>query len=406
MRVAFLRSVDIKQALPSIANFNPENHYVKLFYTDGYCEKWMFPGDSEKLESNISCDKLLKKIINWHPDVVISTSVPDDKALRDSIIRDELWRLYKIPMIMHPMETTLTMCNKWETSNSLRLLGFKTPKSFLISTDLINNKSINYLSYRDYIKERALSIDFPVIIKPLCDSMSCGIKFIKNYHDFIEWFSKTEIKEDFIFEQFIPGELLGMEIVGCNSNYICQPLVKKCSCNTDNFFPFNHVRFGPVNCLYPNVDQLEKKLLKIAKLFDFNGTVEFEIIYYKEEYFIIEINPRISGMTNLSSSISGLNTYQLLFDLAVNKFDMNTYKHKNDLVFEIPLVNIDDKKVNALEKEHFSIIDLNDVEYHNGVRQHKMLFKAKSIKDAQRIISILDSYRVIQSEVKAEVNTL
>lgn len=87
---------------------------------------------------------------------------------------------------------------------------------------------------------------------------------------------------------------------------------------------------------------------------------------------------------------------------------MNTYKHKNNLVFEIPPVNIDDKKINALEKEkeHFAIIDLNDGECHNSIKQYKMLFKAKSIKDAQRIICILDSYRGIQSEVKAEVNTL
>lgn len=406
MRIAFIRSVDVQQAFPALANFfNPikSKHELKLFYTDGVLKDNWFPGEIEKVDVNLTVQDISCKLLEWNPDVVISISLPDNNCMRDSVIREELAR-YNIPVVIHPLNTMIKLCNKWDTVRYLREAGFNVPNSFLISGDLYNKRGVEYKCYFDVIKQKIFQLNFPVLIKPLWDSMSLGIKKFDDSDTLLTWLNDEGIVTDVLVEEFIQGELFGIEVVGSNGSYYCHPLIKKSmSCDSDNLIPFDHIRFGPINDSRYNIERLTDELIKIAKFLELFGSVEFELIFHKEIFYIIEINPRVSGLTNLSSSISGENIYSQLLNLAEDKWFLPTEKKEIDVYkAEVPLNNLDEhilKELNIFE----NIECINEVLYHDGSKQSKMIIGGENFNDLlQQLKEINTKFNIIDKSVVVE----
>lgn len=405
MRIAFIRSVDVKQANPTLKNIKSyavENDIkLKLFYTDGICNSELFPGEFEKVAEDIGADALSQKIIEWEADVVISISLPDNNAHRDSYIKELLETKHRIPVIMHPIKTTTLLSNKWETNQWLKRKGYKVPNSILVYGDLLSKRTVTYVSYIQSILSQVKDFQGPYFIKPLWDSMSTGVKKINNIDELENFIYKEKIQYDFVIEEQVTGGLFGLEVVGHNGEYFCQPLVKKCNDTTDSLVPFDHVRFGPY-VMNQNVNQaLQKDFIEISKNLDICGSVEFEFIGNETGFYIIEINPRVSGMTNLSSAISGVNTYTSLLQLAMEREPNNISQDRFTL--ELPLINMSQDKLNDLScfKEIFSI---NDVIYHNGTKQYKMLLQVDSLDEATQYLSALNmQLNIIPSHVFSEI---
>lgn len=404
MKIAFIRSIEIQQSLPSLSRIQKlmPHHTGKLFYTDGICENTWFSGDSHKIDENLTCDEIVSVLLEWNPDVVISISLPDNNSMRDALIKEKL-RDKNIPMIMHPIDATNILCNKWDTISFLRNNNYPVSNSFLISGDLLSKRSIEYLSYKEMIINKANGMKFPLIVKPLWDSMSLGILKLSTIEDFSSWLDKNAPDTDIIVEEFLNGELFGMEVVGCSGSYYCQPLIQKCTSKKDNdFVPFDHIRFGPVTNEKFNIQKLEKQMTLIAESLGLLGSAEFEMIFYEEEFYIIEINPRVSGLTNLSSTISNNNIYDQLIDIATGNWNPPT---KNTYIFtaEVPLINLNNELKNELEKED-KIFSINEVVYHDGSSQAKMLIKGNSIENIySKLKKISDDYLVIDSNVLKEL---
>lgn len=408
MRIAFIRSVDVQQAFPALANFsNPmvSKHELKLFYTDGNFKENWFPGDVEKLGNNLTVEEISNKLLKWNPDAVISISLPDNNCMRDSVIREALAK-HDIPVIIHPLNTMIKLCNKWDTVRYLRESGFKVPNSFLISGDLYNKRGIEYSCYFDVIKQNINKLQFPVLIKPLWDSMSFGIKKFDSPDALLSWIHVEGISRDLLVEEFIQGELFGIEVVGSNDNYYCQPLVKKSmSSNNDNLTPFDHIRFGPINDKKYNVECLKEELIRISNALELFGSVEFELIFHKKNFYIIEVNPRVSGLTNLSSSISGENIYSQLLKLAEKKWVVPVERNEiRSYKAEVPLNNLNEHKLNTL-KLFENIECINEVLYHDGSKQAKMIIEGKNFIDlVQQLreinikLSVIDEDTIVEFE--------
>ncbi|TCP69461.1 ATP-grasp domain-containing protein [Baia soyae] len=385
MRIAFTRSVDIGQAQPFlryISKYVQKNeHQIKLFYTDGECNEEMFPGEMEKVPADVSCETLVEKIVDWKADVVISISLPDDNSLRDACVKEILMEKHQIPMIMHSMEATAIMCNKWETKGFLRNLGYAVTDGFLIHGDLINDRGIRYHSYRDFIFHKVQKMGFPIIVKPLWDSMSCGIQIMDTVEELRDYLTTNPPTADVLVEQFIEGELFGIEVLGCDGNYRCQPLVRKCSNSVRNLFPFDHLRFAPFTHESYPIQELEEMVLNIASKLEVSGSIDVELIYKDGIFYIIEINPRISGMTNLSSAVSGHNAFQCLLEMAEGEWVNKHRLPKQDrFVAEFPLENITPATAERMRNRD-DVVYVSFNRYHDGRTQYKMMLSAVDAED-------------------------
>lgn len=405
MRIAFVRSVDLQQANPAlnnIKNYALQNDIeMKLFYTDGNCNPQLFPGEFEKVKEDIDAEELARKIIQWGADVAISISLPDNNAHRDSYLKELLETKFNIPVIMHPVKTTTLLSNKWETNQWLKKHGYQVPKSVLVYGDLLSKRTVKYVSYIDFVISQVKDLKGPYYLKPLWDSMSTGVRKFSDISEIKNYIYETSIDYDFVIEEQINGGLYGMEVVGNNGNFFCQPLVKKCTDSTDSLVPFDHVRFGPFPINNKEKLLLETNFIEICKKLEICGSVEFEFIGNDTGFHIIEINPRVSGMTNLSSAISGVNTYVCLLQMAKG-FKMNQ-KNNEWFTLELPLENMSIDKLKKLTqfKEIYSI---NHVVYHNGTKQYKMLLQVDNLEDASRYLSEINTkFNIIPSHVFSEI---
>ena len=142
-----------------------------------------FCGEFEHFENSLSLVELADKVLSWNPDVVISISIPDNNALRDAVLADYL-KIKGVNFIAHPIQSTLLLSNKWETTKYLKSMGVSVPKTVYASGDLISNRVDSYSSiYVDVLINELNNLEFPLIAKPLWDSMSQGIKILKDMEE-------------------------------------------------------------------------------------------------------------------------------------------------------------------------------------------------------------------------------
>lgn len=398
-RIALIRSVDVKQAQPMFFSMSKELSKfasLKLFYSDGECGEKDFCGEFEHFENSLSLVELADQVLSWNPDVVISISIPDNNALRDAVLADYL-KIKGVNFIAHPIHSTLLLSNKWETTKYLESMDVIVPKTVYASGDLISNRVDSYSSiYVDVLISELNDLEFPLIAKPLWDSMSQGIKILKDMEEALSFLSTLTV--DYIFQEYVLGELLGIETITHNENVYFQPLVRKYT--SENLVPFDHLRYGPYNGIPKDLlERMKKKIRNICLDLKLNGSIEFEMIYDRNtnNIYTLEINPRISGMTNLSSLISGVNSYTLLGQ--IEKID--TVVSKERYVAEVPLRKLNDKFMEKIKKIN-EIESVQSVSYHTGKQQVKTLIASDSLSQVIKTICLLNEYGLIPSNIMKE----
>ncbi|MCR5699696.1 MAG: hypothetical protein K6G52_08660, partial [Treponemataceae bacterium] len=62
--------------------------------------------------------------------------------------------------------------------------------------------------------------------------------------------------------------------------------------------------------------ELEKDMKTLAELLEFDGIAQVDLIFKDGKWFVIEINSRISGMTQTMASSMGMSLYELILSAA------------------------------------------------------------------------------------------
>ncbi|MGW4637896.1 ATP-grasp domain-containing protein [Sphaerisporangium sp. NPDC004334] len=400
MRVAFLRSVDVRQAFPSlheaVARLRAAGDEVAVFLVDDEpaCDPGL--GGVVRLPAASSAGDIAAALAAWRPDRVVSISVPDDKALRDSCVRALLHEGEGTDVVMHPLDATHALSNKWETRRVVRQLGLGVAPGFLISGDLLRRRGVTYDAYRDYLGLQLRSLSYPVVCKPVWDSMAQGIRKFERPADVERWLADDPPEVDTIVEEYLAGELFGIEVVGRDGVYWCQPLVRKCIGHGEDLVPFNHIRFGPVTDARYAPDLLRGRVQAAAAALELCGSAEFELMWWRGRFHVIEVNPRVSGMTNLSIAISGVNTYTALAT------GTRPRQRRPEFVAEVPLIAMD-----AARRDEIAAItgvrSVEGVTYHDGSTQWKMLLAADDAEAALKALTaIAHAHGVIAPRTLAE----
>lgn len=103
-------------------------------------------------------------------------------------------------------------------------------------------------------------------------------------------------------EELIQGEQFGTEIHGIEGRYSVLPPIA-----------FSVNKDGITDPAY-HFEKVQEKLLNMAQTLKFEGTVQVDLVYRNGEWFIIEINPRWSGMTTTTAAKEGRNPLAIFVD--------------------------------------------------------------------------------------------
>lgn len=104
---------------------------------------------------------------------MISLSIADENALRDSVVRRRL-ETVGIPMVAHSLAATSLTANKWETKRLLEEHGFDIPPGVLVDSDVLAGRGLRIPAYVDSILIQTADMGYPVLSKPLWDCMGAG----------------------------------------------------------------------------------------------------------------------------------------------------------------------------------------------------------------------------------------
>ncbi|MET9518636.1 ATP-grasp domain-containing protein [Streptomyces sp. NPDC002994] len=314
-RIAFLRSVDIQRADPYIHGIagvlRAHGAEARLFHTHGTCAPGEFPGSAEKVDASATPDEIVERLRRWGADGAISISLPDENALRDSVIKDKL-AVYGIPTVMTPPAATRALCDKWETKRLLTEHGLTTPPGVLVDGDLLNGRGLPVPAYADSIRLAARDVGYPLLSKPLWDSTSMGIRFIDSPEALDDLLIDAP-SGNVILERCVVGELCTVDIVGAEGEYRVQPLCWTGTAGGPPVFTFADLRYcGPRERADADFRPVAERLKSMCAALGVQGSVNVDMIYSDGVYHVLEVNPRIGGATTLSIAASGHNTFESL----------------------------------------------------------------------------------------------
>ncbi len=211
----------------------------------------------------------------------------------------------------------------------------------IISKKIFNKNKIltpNYFSIQkkdfaiNIIKKsiKRKKINFPLVIKPVDEGSSLGVKIVKNFKDLIKT-AKVQFKKynELIFEKYMGGQEIQVAVLNKNALGAIELIPRRL------FYDYKakYTKAAKTKHLMPaNIKKNDyKKVLKIAqkahKALECRGVTRADFKFFKNKFYLLEINTQ-PGMTNLSlvpeiASYKGISfnnlVEKILLDASVNR---------------------------------------------------------------------------------------
>ena len=170
-----------------------------------------------------------------------------------------------------------------------------TPTYFALNKNEIKNKI-----KKIFLKKKG--IHFPIVIKPINEGSSLGVKIVKNLNQ-LNTSTKSLFKkyDQLIFEQYIGGQEIQAAVLNNNAIGAIELVPKRL------FYDYKAKYTKSANTKHIMPARLSKndysKVLRIAKqahkALDCKGITRSDFKFFNKKFYLLEINTQ-PGMTNLS----------------------------------------------------------------------------------------------------------
>ena len=329
-------------------------------------------------------------------------------SVKDSLIAEKL-NQKGIKTFSQLTKTSQICFDKRETHDFLTENSFPCAKGFYVHHEMFFAErrfiSIKENVYKEYIFEKLKNMNFPVVIKDTLGLSSFGMDVCKTFQEAKHVLLSKKNNGDRLIEEFISGLSFGLEVYGHDGNYVFSPLF----INSLNQFgltsPKQNVKLGPVTNEKFHIKSLHKMLYSLAEKLNFRGIAQIDLVFSGEKWYIIEINSRISGMTQTVASSLGISLYELIFYATVG-FD--SYSKKLSSLIENSYFTFN-MKFPLLQKEKLEkLYDYDFVDFVNQIENTK----AKQLREAgyaevifgkeKSLKNLLQKLEIIKNDFKTE----
>ena len=316
--------------------------------------------ESEKVRRIlIKSDKekeIAEELAELKPDIAVAASfyvVPYDwLTIKDAMVADFL-REKGIRTICHSVETATICFDKWRTHVFLEKLGMNCAKAVYMHHELWinggNRRDLRSNVFRDSVFHEIKKLRFPVIIKDTTGLSSFGADVVNTYDEAVGILKSKKTTSDRIIEEMLCGEQFGCEIYGTfdaksgQGNYTILPPHKFSVNQYGITSPKQSVKIGPIGLnekekrLY-RIAELNEMLLKLANGMKLDGIAQVDLVFDGEKWFVIEVNPRLSGMSTTYAASSGLFLPEMIFNELLNSSQRAQRAHRLSLNIKFPIL--------------------------------------------------------------------
>ena len=290
-----------------------------------------------------------EEIIKLKPDLAIALTFwvePYDWLTVNDAMIALLLNAKGIKTICNSIECGLNCFDKWRTHNQLKSLGFDVPRAVFCDHDLYfcagSDKEVLRNVYKESVLTQIQNLNLPLIIKDTTGLSSYGMTVAQTYGEAAGYLNSKRNNSNRLIEEFITGRQFGLEIYGVPGSYQILPPFEFSVNQYGITSPKQSLKLGP--CDLP--DTLQEMMLKLAQKLELNGVAQVDLILdYKGNWHIIEINPRLSGMSYTYSAACGLSVFEMLYKACVEKTKLS---HPASFVMSIKLPIMNDIQMNKI----------------------------------------------------------
>ena len=281
------------------------------------------PENAVCLPQNADLDEVVSAIYELKPDLAIAMTFwiePYDwLPVNDALVAEKL-EACGLHTVCHSVECALNCFDKWRTHNMLARSGFKVPNAVFVDHDLYfcagSNREVLRNVYKDSVMTQIKKMKLPLIIKDTTGLSSYGMTVVHTYGEAIGYLNSKRNNSNRLIEEFIEGQQYGLEIYGTPGNYTVLPPFTFSVNQYGITSPKQSVKYGP--CPLP--DELRDMMLKLAEGLGLCGAAQVDLILDdKGQWHIIEVNPRLSGMTYTYAVACGISVFEMIYRSCVEK---------------------------------------------------------------------------------------
>ena len=291
------------------------------------------PGDSLYTAKNLHIvllenstpEKAAETLASIKPDIAIAASSwslsYDWLPLNDSITA-HLLKKFGIKVICNDAELSMNCFNKAYTHQMLEKHNFLMPEYIYVNHEMyktdLKKAGSNFNTYREYVLSCLSEMTFPVVIKPVAGLSSLGIRIAETFAEAKAFLDSRKNGCDHIVEEYISGVQMGLEIHGLpkkhgtKNGYTVFPPMEFSLNNYGITNPRQSTKKGPVSAAEYPLDELYKEMERLAEALEFSGTLQVDLVYAHDRWYILELNSRLSGMTSAYAASFGMTVPEMI----------------------------------------------------------------------------------------------
>ena len=290
------------------------------------------------LPKDASIDDFVNEIMALKPDLVLAMTFwiePYDwLPVSDALVAEKLREL-GVRTICHSVQTGLVCFDKWRTHNELARLGFKVSPAVFCDQDLYfcagSNKEVLRNVYKESVLAQIRGLRLPVIIKDTTGLSSYGMTVAHTYGEVAGYLNSKRNNSNRLIEEFISGRQFGLEIYGVPGVYTVLPPFEFSVNQYGITSPKQSVKSGPCELSM----ELREMMIRLAEGLGLCGAAQVDLILDDNgEWHIIEINPRLSGMTFTYACACGLSVYEMLYNTLI-EHSVPEYRRRGEITAEM-----------------------------------------------------------------------
>lgn len=298
-----------------------------------------------------------EKVAETNPDLAIAASfyvAPYDWLPINDALVSEILNSKGIKTLCNPQEASLLCFDKNQTQFILEKVGLNVPKTIFVHHQLYfcagNRKEVNSNVYAQSVRSRLKKMTYPVIIKDTVGLSSYGMEVCNTFEEADNFLKSKRNNSDRIIQELIHGIQAGCEIHGVPGNYNVLPpfifSVNKYGITS----PKQSVKLGPLtknSAINFHLEELENQLTFLAEELKLEGISQVDLVFSNDKWYVIEINPRLSGQSTTYAESAGLPvTEMLLRSSNYNDRLKNSLQLSPVMNFKLPL--LDDSTFNKI----------------------------------------------------------
>ncbi len=361
--------------------------------------------------------KIADFIADLNPDIAIAASfyVPpfDWLCVKDSLVAENL-KAKGICTVCSPLDAACTCFDKWHTHQFFEKYDFPCAKAVYFHHELFisggNRREIKSNVYKAAFFVRLKKLKFPVIIKDTTGMSSFGMDVVNSFEEAKTVLLSRKSSSDRIVEEMLCGGQFGLEAVRICRNgkdfiKVLPPF--KFSVNRYGITsPKQSVKVGPVlDRKKYNLDELEKMIASLAEKMNLEGSANFDLVYNFSErkWYVLEINPRLSGMTTIYAASLRKSVPEMLFDFLIKEnFCLTEKNFFPAMNIKFPLLS-EEKLKKAASLPFMQIVNQHE---NLGAKQLREEGYSEMIFSAKNKFELKENLEILKKEFKNDMEEI